>query len=47
MRRVLKYVRDLLAQVTGTGEYSKGYRAALEDVEEFIEEELWEEGEEA
>lgn len=48
MKRVLDFVRRLLAQSSGPpSEYRRGYRNALEDVEEFIEEELWQEGDEA
>lgn len=48
MKRVLEFVRNLLRQTNEAtpSSYRDGYQAALEDVEEWIEDELWEKGDE-
>jgi len=46
MRRVLKFVRTQMAMLpTTTTPYGDGYLQALADVEEFIEDSFWQEGE--
>jgi hypothetical protein len=46
MRVVLAFVRELLAQVPGGEDvYAGGYTDALRQVEEFILDQMWTEGE--
>lgn len=47
MRKVLKFVREGLANIEVDGDYAQGYVDALLLIQEFIVDELWERGEEA
>jgi hypothetical protein len=46
-REVLHFVQDLVraAERAHESEYKEGYLAACADVEEFVEDQMWEEGE--
>ena len=49
MRRVLSYVRARIREVLESkpSQYRQGRLDAYEDIQEWIEDELWKEGEEA
>lgn len=49
MRDILIFVRRLLSEagLAPGSDYNDGYTDALEEVEEYIEEQMWEAGEEA
>lgn len=45
IQEVLRWLRELRAQPRGDSAYSQGYNAALDDTLEYVQDVMWEAGE--